>query len=234
MSERGPSFGGEYDATPEQALVHDMRQVAYELLGGPEDALSREIAEKLLLKANVKERVDAMLAYADDVSVHQDLKQLGTLVVREAEALFDYDDPDSGFNIQRGDNYLDVHIPPVPGELRNREAAQKSLTLVREYILAHELTPRYVMGVTYERIGEIAKRFGFNVAHPDPELLPDSIIRGVRRVHEQFTEEGRSGRDMGLPVIVFKDTAEFIEGEPAEQQPVRKSLFGLLLRNQAN
>lgn len=234
MSERGPRFGGEYDATPEQTLVNGMRQAAYEMLSGPEDALSREIAEKLLLKADVKERVDAMLAYADDVSVRQDLKQLGTLVVREAEALFDYDDPESGFNIQRGDGYLDVHIPPVPRELRNREAAQESLALVRGYILAHGLTPKYVMGVTYERIGEIAKRFGFNVAYPNPELLPDTIIRGVQRVHEQFTEEGMSGKEMGLPVIVFRDTEEFLEDESPEQRPVRKGLAGLILRNQSS
>lgn len=229
MSERGPSFGGEYDATPERALVNGMRHAAYEMLSGPEDALSREIAEKLLLKADVKEQVDAMFAYADDVSVRQDLKQLGTLVVREAEAQFDYDDPDSGFSLRRGDSYLDLHIPPVPIELRHRRAAIRSLALVREYIIAHGLAPKYVMGVTYERVGEIAKKFGFNVAHPNPELLPNSVIRGVQRVHEQFTEEGMRGGDMGLPVIVFKDTGEFLKNVETESQQARRGLGRLSL-----
>lgn len=214
MSERGPGFGGfEEEPDPARTLVEGMRQAAFEMLNQPEDALSREIAEKLLLKADVKDRVDAMVAHADDVSVRQDLKQLGTLVVREAEAQFDYDDPESGFNIQRGDGYLDLHVPPVPEESRNSAAAHSSLELVRQYIIAHDLDPKYLMGVSYERLGEIAKRFGFNVSYPDPNKLPGNIIRGVRRVYQEFTEAGLDGVDMGMPVIIFRRTAEFLEDD---------------------
>ena len=233
MSERGPSFGGGFErqeATPERSLIDGMRQAAFEILGNPEDALSREIAEKLLFKATVKEQVDDMLAYADDSSVYQGLKKLGTLVVREAEAQFDYDDPDSGFSIQRGDSYLDVHIPPVPREQRSRDTVYASLALVREYIIAHSLQPKYVMGVTYQRLGEVAHQvFGFNIAYPNPTLLPSSVIAGVQRVYEQFTEDGLSGRDMGLPVIVFKDTAEFLDAESPQPSTLHNRLGGMAL-----
>lgn len=212
MSERCPGFSGfERQPDPASTLVEGMRQAAFEMLDHAEDALSREIAEKLLLKADIKDRVAAMVAYADDVAVRQDLKQLGTLVVRETEAQFDYDDPKSGFNIQRGDRYLELHVPPVPEESRNSTAAHRSLELVRQYILAHDLDPKYLMGVSHERLGEIAKKFGFGVARPDPATLPENVIRGVQRVYQEFTDDGLNGMDMGMPVIIFRRTAEFLE-----------------------
>jgi len=217
MSERlgGSSFESGFEArselSPDRLLLEQARSAAYEMLRNHEDALTREIAEKILAKAEMKDRVDSLHAHADDTAVYQEYKKLGIFVVRDAEATFDYDDSVSGFSISKGDEYLDLHLPPVPQELRSRDTVRASLGLISDYIAQQNLNPRYVMGVTYERMARVAQRFGFTVAHPSAGTLPEGVVRGVERVYQGFTQAGMDGSDMGLPAIVFQDTDDFME-----------------------
>lgn len=207
MSERldVSSIERDVEDTPERTLLEGVRSAALDILhSNPENLLAREIAEKMLMKAEIKDRIDEMSAHADDVAVYQELKKLGIFVVRDAKATFDYGDPESGFSLQTGDSYLDLHVPPVPEGLRSRAAVRASLDLVRQYAEEHQLEPKYVMGVTYERMARVANRvFGFDIAYPSADSLPDEVVGGVERVFQQFTEAGHSGQEMGMPAIVF-------------------------------
>jgi hypothetical protein len=194
------------EASAERVLLEGLRTAATEILqDSPEGSFSREIAEKMLMKAEIKERADEMQTHADDVTVYQEFKQLGVFVVRDAKAAFDFEDPESGFSLQKGDRYLDLHLPPVPEGLRSRKAVRDSLDLVKQYAEKQQLKPKYLMGVTYERLAHVANRvFGFDIAYPNPAALPNAVVAGVERVHQQFTEAGHDGESIGLPAIVFQ------------------------------
>jgi len=221
----------EHEVSPDRLLLEEARKAAYEMLRGPEDPLTREIAEKILAKAEIKDRVDSLFAHADDITVYQEFKKLGIFVVRDAEATFDYEDQEAGFNLSRGDHYLDLHLPPVPKDLRSRAAVNTSLDLVQQYITAHSLQPKYLMGVTYERMAQLAQRqFGFRVAYPNPDSLPDAVVRGVQRVYEGFTQAGMNGESIGLPAIVFQEDlppTEYQDGKFAQAS----ALLGKLVIN---
>lgn len=195
------------EESPDQTLLGEARFAASEILrNNPEDLLSREIAEKINMKAEVKDRVDEMFSHADDVTVYQEFKKLGVFIVRDAEAGFDYDDSETGFSLRYGDRYLDLHVPPVPEELRSRDAVLASLNLIEQYVDEQGLNPKYLMGITYERMARLAeRRFGFRVAYPAADSLPDAVVVGVERVYEGFTQAGMDGREIGLPAIVFKE-----------------------------
>ncbi|HEX8762987.1 MAG TPA: hypothetical protein VF733_04505 [Candidatus Saccharimonadales bacterium] len=224
MSERlgSPEPG---QSNPNRLFLESARSVAYEMLHNAEDLLSREIAEKILAKVEIKDRVDSLTSHADDVTVYQEFKKLGIFVVRDTRATFDYEDKEGGLSLRKGDQYLDLHLPPVPKGSRSRDAVHASLALVCEYISAQGLNPKYLIGVTYERMARLAERqFGFSVAYPDPDLLPASVVRGVEQVYEGFTQAGRSGQDLGLPAIVFQEISPIAESKAGSTNPVVVSL----------
>ena len=226
--ERRPEVSG---TSPDRLLLAEARNAALEMLHGPDDALTHEIAEKILAKAEIKDRVGELATYADDVTVYQELKRLGVFVVRDAISAIDYEDETTGFSIRKGDRYLDLHVPPVPKELRSRQAVETSLDLITQYIKTHQLNPKYIMGITYERMATLAERqFGFTVAYPDTDSLPDGVVMGVRRVHEGFTQAGMDGKDIGLPALVFIETAPTSETQNHEIPQVHRNLGGFALR----
>jgi hypothetical protein len=220
-----------HESSPDRILLEQARAAACEMLYSP-DQFSREIAEKILGKIDIKERVDSLFAHADDVTVYQEYKKLGIFVVRDAKAKFDYADPSTGFSLRKGERYLDLHLPPVPQALRSREAVTASLGLIQQYIDAQGLQPKYLMGVTYERMARLAEsRFGFSVTYPNPHSLPDDVVRGVQRVYEGFTEAGMNGAAIGLPAIVFQEITPKVERSTSRTQPLGNLVVGKLVQH---
>lgn len=193
-----------------QPLLEQLRTEAINMLRSPEP-MTRLIGEKILEKAEIKKRVEEMEAGAHDTSTYQELKHLGILVVRDVQARFSFEDPITGFRVNEGESYLELHLPPVPTELRSREAVEASFQLVARYIEEQGLEPKFVMGVTYERLAELAQRqFGFDVTYPDPKILPEDLLRGVVNVFSQFTQKGGEGADVGVPAIMHLDIEQFL------------------------
>lgn len=224
LRESAPEMGSSVEASPEaQIMAEGSRRLARELLQGPENAIAREVAEKLFQKAEIKERSAQLMAGADEVGFYQEYKKLGLFVVRDTEAVFDYGDEESGLDLKRGDKILELHVPPVPAGKRSREEVDRSLALIEEYVDEHGLEPKYLLGVTYERLAKLAKRqFGFSVAYPTRDQLPVGLVDGIERVHQNFTDAGAEGRDMGRPVIVFLEAE--IEPEPAVDEERQEHL----------
>ena len=213
MSERLSSSSQErYELDPDTQLMHEARDAAYNMLrDNPEDVMTREIAEKLIAKADIKDRVRDLSDGADDVMLYQEFKRLGIFVVRDATATFDFKDEISGLSIKTSDSYLDLHLPPVSEDSRSRDAVEDSLRMVAEYIAIHQLEAKYIMGITYEKMARLAKGFGFHMAIPDPTLLPEGVVRGVEQVFERFTEAGQKGESVGVPAVVWLSTDELFD-----------------------
>lgn len=183
--------------TAEQ-LMTGLDRAATEMLQGP-DVLTQAVGEKLAAKALVKRQVEDMLDGADDITRRQEFKKLGIFVVREQNARFTYQDQENGFSIQKDDPYIELHLPPVPRELRSRAEVERSLRLVSEYVQAHGIEASYLLGITYEKLGKAAQYFGFGLLYVDPTLLPKDMIQGVASVYEQ----AGSPNDIGYPAVVY-------------------------------
>ncbi len=86
-----------------------------------------------------------------------------------------------------------------------------SLDLLKQYIVAHDLQPKYLLGVTYARMGRVAHRgFGFDISTPNTAALPDEVAYGLKAAHQRLLEAGVSTKNTGLPVLVFKETGAFL------------------------
>lgn len=210
----GTSVEHEYPAPhPAEQLVAGLDQAAEVMLSSP-DGLTRAIGEKLRCKATIKREVDDMLDGADDVTRRQEFKKLGIFVVREQNARFSIESTESGFSIQEGDAYLELHLPPVPKDLRSRSEVERSLKLVADYVKAHEIEARYLLGITYEKLGNVAKTFGFRMFSVNPSILPSDTVHAVARVYE---EAGFLG-DIGYPAVVFMGSAELLQRADVESE----------------
>jgi hypothetical protein len=165
----------------------------------------RAIAEKILDKAEVKSS-DLSLdsGNVDSIDNYRELKRLGIFIIRDAVAKFDYEDTETGFKIQEGDSYIDLHLPPVPEESRNKQTVEDSLRMIAKYIAINEIDAKYVMGVTYEKMARLAEKgYGFHITYPSAKSLPERTAKSISEIYELSKKAGMKGNDMGAPTIVY-------------------------------
>lgn len=169
-----------------------------------DDKVKRAIAEKILYKAEIKDSDVYLDGGEDSVDNYQELKRLGIFIIRHAVAEFDYEDTQTGFKIHEGDSYIDLHLPPVPEESRNKQAVEDSLRMIAKYIAINKIDAKYVMGVTYEKMARLAEKgYGFHITYPCAESLPERTAKSISEIYELSKNAGMKGEDMGTPTIVY-------------------------------
>jgi len=168
----------------------------------------RAVAEKILAKAEIKSG-DLEDISTGNINIYKEFKRLGIFIIRDAVAKFDYADEKTGFEMQEGDSYIDLHLPAVPEENRNSQAVEDSLRMIAEFIAIHKIDAKYVMGVTYEKLARLAeKKYGFHIAFPDEKLVP---ARNISEIYELSKKAGMKGNDMGAPTMVYLTIDELRE-----------------------
>jgi hypothetical protein len=206
MGESAPDFEPSRQTDPNLKLRGELRETGL-AMAGESDPLTREIGFKLLSLVRAKDMVDGMFAHRDDPSVYQQYKMLGIFILEDGVAIMDYQDPQNGFAIRKGDRYLGLHLRPVSDEDKSFSKIGESLEMVADYITRQSLdiVPS-MMGVTFERLAEVSRRIGFSVA--DPRIDE----RSRHRVQKVFDAHyGRTGRPMGKIMLIHQPTAQFIE-----------------------
>lgn len=208
--ERGPSFNRPPDGnqSPEGMSRNRLRSEMLRLRSEVHDELSREILEKILGKLDIKDRVEELDATRDDPTIYGTWKRLGIFVVIDRASEIDWNDSDSNFEVKKGERVLDIHLPPVSKDKLSPQSVRSSLEQIAQYIFTHNLNPKYVMGVTFERLAKVSQRQGFSVVEP---VLPDHIRHGVERVYERFGHNGTSKRGMGKILLCYQQTSQFLE-----------------------
>jgi hypothetical protein len=210
MEGGGWSFGGERQRTPETP-EHILRELArnelWEIRRSSENPLSIAIAEKALQKMDIKDLVDDMDNHQDDIHVRQKMKRLGSLIIVENIAIFDIDDEASGLHIKKDEAYLDLHVPPLEGEEKSLGTINHSFDLLAQYIRYHKLDHKYLIGVTYEKLAKVSRRYGFTVLEIK---IPQEISAGVQRVYDRFRSEQNKELNMGKILMVFQETEKFL------------------------
>ena len=171
------------------------------------NALAVEIAEKGLAKLEIKDTVDRMYQYRSDVTIRQPLKFLGSIVVAEGISRLLYKNESIGFQIQKGDPYIDIHIPPLNDKEKKFVSIADSFEMVADYIKRHGIPGDYLIGITYERLAQASKRYGFTVLDLD---LPPELTRGVENVYRKFRERYGQDVDMGKIQLCFQKREDFL------------------------
>jgi hypothetical protein len=110
--------------------------------------------------------------FANDVKAYELIKQIGILEAWDMVAPFDMQD-ESSFHISKGDQYLELHLPPVEETQDGFTKTTASLHSVADYIVEHDyLDPKYVIGLTYPKLAKASQFWGFTVITPPfPNLI---------------------------------------------------------------
>ncbi len=222
--EGGPRFGGGADwrippvESPEQIRRNEIGEVVRGLQHTAESDLAREILAKVDEKLRLKDDIALIKLHADDITIRQPLKRLGMFLVKETTTRINYEDPQTGFRIQPGDVVLDLHLPPVRPEDRTLTNVTRSLQMVAEYMDAHNIDPKYIIGVTFDKLARVSSRQGFTVIEAK---VPDDIKAGVERVYHKLTEPGKRGEPMG-PVMVCYQIKEDFMSRYLKKKPIYK------------
>jgi len=212
--------------SPRQVMEDSLRREAYKILANSEDPLAREVAEKILELLDIKKHIEQIRQGADQTQCYQKMKQLGIFWIREHSANFDWKDPKGAFTINKGDKYLDLHLPPLSEDKKTFAEIRRSFQLVAEYIQVQNLHPKYLIGITYEKLGRLATRYGFTVVAPK---LPPDVTRGVENVYRNFRSVGGDSENIGSIVICYQETDQFVKrfGEDPLSHVLRGALLGI-------
>jgi hypothetical protein len=170
---------------------------------------TRFLVGKLREKHELKAQLEAMDQYADDVAVYQPMKQLGILVAVHDRARQPISLEDGSFQLDEGDEFIDLHLPPLGDRTNLAGQARESFALLAEYLEQHRdiLRPKYIMGSTYEALAQLAVHFGFETADIP---IPDDLRQAIERVYAK-TYRGQSGRPMGSIQLVYQSTESFLK-----------------------
>ena len=163
--ESGHRFELSRHRTPEQELRESLKGEAKQILYRTEDPIAHEIAEKILEKIAIKEHIEEIHRHRDDTTMYQPWKQLGIFIVVDAASKIDWQD-ESGLEIRKGDKVLDIHLPTLNPKEKTLTQTTASLKMVATYIQDQKLDPKYIMGVTWEKLANASRRQGFTVVDP--------------------------------------------------------------------
>ncbi len=164
-----------------------------------------EVAEMQSLNSEQRDvsEVDA----SGGITTRKSPQQFGIFWAVEAVAEESMQDPESGFSLDKGDPYIELHLPPVEPENRIMEAVTSSLQSLAGYIDSTGLTPKYIMGITYERLANASIRMGFSVINPS---LPTDLREGVERFNRTAVREGLKDEPMGQLLLAYQDGETFL------------------------
>lgn len=135
-------------------------------------------------------------------------RQFGIFFAVERKAEEQFSDPKTGFFLNKGDFYIELHIPPVNPDDRVIGQVGPSLESLAGYLDEKELSPKYIMGITYERLASVSEKWGFTVANPD---LPAEVSDAVERFSRAAVREGLKDQPLGQLQLAYQDGKSFLD-----------------------
>lgn len=93
-----------------------------------------------------------------------------------------------------------------------RKQAEESFQLLAEYIERHKLKPKYILGVSYERLANLTKYFGFQVIEiPIPEEVRSRVEKVYQKLMEARKTSEKQPKPMGKILVCYMKTENFLE-----------------------
>jgi len=186
-----------------------LEEIFIETADSAENEVVRLIAlkflEKILLKANWEE----IEQFRDDPDVFQKIKKLGVFLICHRFAEQKFKSKEFDFEINQKDSLIDIQLLPLDTENNKNfiEEAEKSFRLIAQYLIANNIKPKYIFGVTYEFLAGFSKHFGFKVARiPITKELLQAIL-------EAYKHTGKFGNDLPMNEVdlIYEDYDSFMK-----------------------
>lgn len=110
-------------------------------------------------------------------------------------------------------SYIQLMLPGDSAEQISRTSVTDSFSLLARFIELHSLTPDRIQGTTYERLGKLARHFGFEVAPaPRPKrLLHRADQMFMAYLGRSLARQAGIRGDLGPTVVVTQQLAPFLE-----------------------
>lgn len=147
------------------------------------------------------------------------LRRVGIFWYRESVAQRKMEDSESGFSLNRGDSYIELHVATQEPKESALRVARDSLALLADHIRQERLEPKYVLGVAItpeaQRIAGVSVRMGFKLA---PLTMPSEISNAIEEVNRISRREGL-GSHVDQPILVFQRGEDFMKNFPSSSAP---------------
>lgn len=146
-------------------------------------------------------------------------KRFGILFFYQAQSKFDFVKQDEVI-IPRGINVGEIEVPWIQfqseKEVVTPRMIGKSLEIIAQQIMEHDLKIEYLIGLTHPRLGKlINKKWGFGLEeHPFPEEVYKLIDMSLHREEVEDAENLQAVRNQ---VLVYKPIEAFFENQGINQ-----------------
>ncbi|OGD83632.1 hypothetical protein A2165_03030 [Candidatus Curtissbacteria bacterium RBG_13_40_7] len=142
---------------------------------------------------------------------------LGIFLLYDRFARRDWSDPETGFDLHRGECFLDVNLWLDTSATRDEiEDSLKGLA----YYVNEDPDLKYVLGVTYEKLARLSLHYGFTLSE---KPFPD--FTSLMRKYYPKTPRGIAGKPMGKIMLVFQEREQFLRRFLPDYQPQEEVEF---------
>lgn len=193
---------------PETKRLVDPLSIVLEAEGIPPE--ESDPFTKYVFYQRMRKSRSAKGQYNDDYTVYESTKQFGLVSVLPIITPEDWIDPSTGFSLKKHDRYLEIHLdePALHQIHKAARSVSRSFEQIADYILLHNLQPKYVVGITYEKLARMARSFGFLSF---PLAVSDEIYQGLEKGFKEENPRGKKGLHMGEILVLFQDTDSFLQ-----------------------
>lgn len=141
----------------------------------------------------------------NDIDKYNRVKKFNPIALVETKANIDYRDEETGFQLLKGDWYLGIHIQPRYGRKTDLPHIMMGCRRMAAYIdLFHDRLPSsMVVGITYEKLASVSKRFGFSICETP---LPPQVVKRFINV----SKDPPAFYDVSHPKVCFQTSDDFI------------------------
>ncbi len=138
-----------------------------------------------------------------------ELVQFGVLAILPTRAQKDHEDWKSGFNLKKGELFLDLQLMPVAKSIaHSSKEIQEGLLQIAGWIQKEHLGATYILSITHEKMADLLSRNG--VSRLEALDLPEDYVQRIRGLY-QYSQGAKQGKPMGKLFICFETQKDYLK-----------------------
>lgn len=181
--------------------------LAKDVLSSTNDPVSRNLCLDILEELEYKKQI-----LSQDLTALEsgNLKEVGSVVLFNGVLLaihrvasYDWGISDDKFSLNKGDHFINLHIPRNPGLTPARTVVKVGLAygIVARHITENGLDIKYMVGITYKRLADTSSRHDFKTRRLN---LPENVLNKAESFYKANMPEGLKNEPIGGLVICYR------------------------------
>lgn len=148
------------------------------------------------------------------LSDRDDIYLCGIFILRRAQAKLDWTYPALGFELNKGETFYDLHLPPQNATTWSVRNIESSFKLMAGFMSRDPAPAKYLVGISYDAIVDrpVVRWMGFGIVKPDPDMIPDRVKDSLAKYFQGAPEVGERLRKKitGEYAMCFIPTDSFV------------------------